>query len=365
MATQKALRLKSKGQPLSLDEVPIPTSGPGSVVVKILGTFVLSYLPSVLDGSLPYPMTLPITPGGSSIGRVYSVGADSVSLEVGQLVYCDSTIHARDDPDLAILMGLHGGAAMKLMEGEWRHGTFAEYAKFPLENVFVLDERLLCGELGYTIDDLCYLVPFGGLSDINLLPGETVIVAPATGRFGGSAVTVALAMGASVVACGRNEQTLASLRETFDASGRLRTVVLTGDQDNDTQAMVLAAGNGGKGADAYIDFSPNAAAKSTHIASAMAALRAFGKASFMGGIFGTIEINYISLMMRSLRIQGRFMYTREAVVRMIKMIEKGNLKLGISGGVKTIGKYGLDQIDEAMKIAKTETAWGKQVLLVP
>ncbi|PQE19768.1 isopropanol dehydrogenase protein [Rutstroemia sp. NJR-2017a WRK4] len=93
---------------------------------------------------------------------------------------------------------------MKLMESEWRHGTFAEYAKFPLENVFALDERLLCGELGYTIGDLCnissYLVPFGGLTDIGLLPGEAVIVFPATGRFGGSAVTVVLAMGASVVA---------------------------------------------------------------------------------------------------------------------------------------------------------------------
>jgi D-arabinose 1-dehydrogenase-like Zn-dependent alcohol dehydrogenase len=155
MATHRALRLKSKGQPLILDEVSIPTSGPGSVVVKILGTFVLSYLSSVLDGSLPYPMTLPLTPGGSSIARVHSVGPDAVSLVAGQLVYCDTTVRARDDPDLAILMGLHGGAAMKLMEGEWRHGTFAEYAKFPLENVFALDERLLCGELGYTVDDLC------------------------------------------------------------------------------------------------------------------------------------------------------------------------------------------------------------------
>ena len=54
-------------------------------------------------------------------------------------------------------MGLHGGAAMRLMEGEWRNGSFAEYAKFPLENVFVLDEDVLCGALGYSIEDLCAL----------------------------------------------------------------------------------------------------------------------------------------------------------------------------------------------------------------
>ncbi|KAA8570099.1 hypothetical protein MFRU_005g02410 [Monilinia fructicola] len=369
MSNQRALVLNSKAEPLSLETVPIPTAGPGSVVVRILGTSVLPYLRSILDGSLPYPMALPIIPGGSSIGRVESAGPDTVSLEPGQLVYCDITVRARDNPDMAILMGLHGGPSMKLMLGEWRNGTFAEYAKFPTENVFALDESILCGKFGYNTDDLCAisssLVPFGGLSDINLLPGETVIVAPATGRFGGSAVMVALAMGATVVACGRNEDALTAFRKTYGHTEKLATVVLTGKLETDTQAMVAASGNGGKGADAYIDFSPNAAANSTHIAAAMAALKPFGRAAFMGGIFGNIQINYISLMMKSLRIQGRFMYDREMVVRMIKMIEKGNLKMGGDAGVRTIGKYGLDRIDEAMEIAKNETGWGRQVLLIP
>jgi hypothetical protein len=37
---------------------------------------------------------------------------------------------------------------MKLMEGEWRNGSFAEYAKFPMENVFRLDEEILCVKMG-------------------------------------------------------------------------------------------------------------------------------------------------------------------------------------------------------------------------
>lgn len=94
-------------------------------------------------------------------------------------------------------------------------------------------------------------MPFSGRTDMNLLPGETVIVTLATGRFGESAVTVALAMGTSVVSSGRNEQMLVGFRETFDTSRGLRTVVLIGDRNFDTQAMVSAAGNGGKGADAY------------------------------------------------------------------------------------------------------------------
>ena len=94
-------------------------------------------------------------PGANCIGRIHDVGPDATILKPGQLVLCDITVKARDDPDVSILMGLHGGAAPKLMEGEWRDGSFAEYAKFPLENVFLLDEEVMFGKLGYEVEDLC------------------------------------------------------------------------------------------------------------------------------------------------------------------------------------------------------------------
>jgi hypothetical protein len=86
----------------------------------------------------------------------------------------------------------------------------------------------------------------------------------------------------------------------------------------------------------------------------------------MGGIYGNVDINYISLMMKSLRIQGRFMYSRDMIVRVIKMVEKGNLKLGEDAtGMRTVGKFGLDRIYEAIEMAGKEKGWGKQVLLMP
>ena len=60
------------------------------------------------------------------------------------------------------------------------------------------------------------------------------------------------------------------------------------------------------------------------------------------------------------------MYDRHMVVQMIKMIEKGNLKLVEQGiGVKTIGKFGLEEIEEALKLAKQQSCWRKQVVLMP
>lgn len=60
------------------------------------------------------------------------------------------------------------GPAEKLMAEEWRHGSYAEYVKAPLENVYPLNEELLTKNLGHSIHDLGYitslLVPNGGLS---------------------------------------------------------------------------------------------------------------------------------------------------------------------------------------------------------
>jgi predicted RND superfamily exporter protein len=43
----------------------------------------------------------------------------------------------------------------------------------------------------------------------------------------------------------------------------------------------------------------------------------------MGGIVGGVGIDYSMLMFKNLTLQGKFMYEREAVVQMIKMVEKG------------------------------------------
>lgn len=94
------------------------------------------------------------------------------------------------------------------MHGQWRDAMYAECAKIPLENCIPLSQSLLAkpedGGLGYAAEDLAQLprllVPFGGLRDIDVKVGETVIVSPATGAFDGAAVQVAVAMGARVIA---------------------------------------------------------------------------------------------------------------------------------------------------------------------
>lgn len=365
MATQKALVLKSYDIPISLETIPKPVAGAGEIVVRVLCSYVVPYARDVFTGKRPLPFVFPAVPGASSIARVESIGPDTTSLTPGQLVFVDFFIRARDDRDESILLGFFAGMtakSRKLMEGVWRNGTLAEFTKVPLENVFPLDEQKLLKEQGYTISELplinYYAVAYGGLRDVGVEAGDTVIVAPASGKFSGAAVVVALAMGAKVVAAGRNEQKLQVFVDKF-GSNKVKVVKLVGDVEKDTEALKSAAGP--KGADVCIDFCPPAAGQNngpSHIKAGINALRNYGKLSLMGGILGDISIPYFTVMLKNIKIQGKMMYERGDMLKLIKLVENGDLVLGAKAGVEVSGEYGLEQIEEAMTEAAEQPGWG-------
>ncbi|WXC60599.1 hypothetical protein SNK03_006479 [Fusarium graminearum] len=79
-----------------------------------------------------------------------------------------------------------------------------------------------------------------------------------------------------------------------------------------------------------------------------------------------IKINYASLMVRNITIKAKFMYTREELASLIKMIEAGVLKLGKEAGHRVVERgYRLDEWEEAVTVAETAVGWGEQVLLYP
>jgi threonine dehydrogenase-like Zn-dependent dehydrogenase len=352
---------------------PSPSQTPGSVVIRILVANVVSYAREIYDGTRPYTFPLPLVIGSSAIGRIAATGRDATLLTPGQLVFFDITIRGRDDPAHSVfLSGVVDGftaGSKKLMAGEWRDSTYAEYAKVPLENCHVLNEKLLLGSvkdggLGYSVESLSIisrlLVPYGGLRDVNLKVGETVIVAPATGPFGGVAVVAALAMGARVVAMGRNVDALNKL-EALDPK-RVKTVPITGDVEGQTKAVLSYF----RPADVFFDISPPQAAKSTHIKSAILALRHGGRVSLMGGIQGDVSIPYNVVMHSNILLKGTWMFPREAVGEVIKMVETDVLRIGEESlGQRHIAKFGLEEWDQAFTAAAENTGMGDLVLIAP
>jgi threonine dehydrogenase-like Zn-dependent dehydrogenase len=362
----RGLVLETLEAGLELKELPTPQPILGSAIVRISAASVLSYHREVYNGARPYSFPKPLVGGYSAIGRIAAVGADATTLTPGQLVFADCVIHGRDDPDAIFLSAIHDGpseGSKKLMRDIWRDGTFAEYARVPLENCIALNETRLCGELGYSIDDLAYmaylLVPFGGLRDIRIEPGEAVVVCPSTGGYGGAGVRVALAMGARVIAMGRNEKELARMEEHVRDStpqASLTTLRITGDEAADT-ASLSALGT----IDAILDLTPPHASKSTHLRAAMSALRRNGRVSLMG----FVENPFVpwTFVGKNQKISGKLMYERGDIVQFVKMLEAGSFPRG--EGLVSTKRFGLRQWNEAADAAAEYAGIGRHVIIKP
>ncbi|KAK3674051.1 hypothetical protein LTR78_005898 [Recurvomyces mirabilis] len=362
----KALVVQSHGT-LNLKVKTIPTAQPtnGAATVRIEAAGVLSYHHDIYNGDRNYSYPTPMVGGLSAIGRIAALGPDAVALKVGQLIYVDCVIHGRDDPDSVFLTAIHEGmteGSKKMMRDTWRDGYWAEYAKVPLENCIPLNENRLCEELGYAIPDLvymnCLMVPFGGFRDIDLKPGETVVISPATGAYGGAAVMVAIAMGCRVVAFGRNEIELARIRMHvlgYKPEAAIEILKMTGDEMADA-ASIKEFGQ----IDAVVDFSPPQVAQSPHVRSAVWALRRGGRVSLMG--FNENPVAPI-VTGRNITLKGKLMYDREDMVLFVKMLEAGLFPKG-QDFVKT-KMYKLEQWREALEEAKTWMGIRKYVVLIP
>lgn len=188
------------------------------------------------------------------------------------------------------------------------------------------------------------------------------MIKQATGQFGGAAVGVALAMGATVIAMGRNRETLARLNTAFGSTGRLTTVPMAGTLEDDISALRVASP---AGFSALLDISPPAAAGNTYFPAALFLLKHGGRVALMGGVSGAVSIPYGLIVHNDLKICGKWMYGQEQVRRCIAMAETGVLRLGERGGVVTRGEYGLEEIEAAVERAGVESGWGAQVVLEP
>ncbi|MBF6146354.1 alcohol dehydrogenase catalytic domain-containing protein [Nocardia nova] len=358
----RAAMLEQFGQPLTVTTVPDPVAGPGEVLVDVLATCVLPYAAEVFGGVRNYPLEPPVIPGMGGVGRVVSAGPDATRLRPGDLVWCDPTVRSRDDartPDITLQGWSSRGPGGLRLSRYFHHGSFAERMVVPTENAVPLgdfDGEDVAGWASLAVP----LVPYGGLLAADLRAGETLLVSGATGNFGGAAVAVGLAMGASrVVAPGRNRAAATRLRDLF--GDRVRPVELTGDAEVDRQAMVAA---GGGPVDVVLDILPPAA--DTHVVrTAAMTVREFGRVVLMGGVGmlggSDLSLPYPWLMRNSVTVRGQWMCPRTAVAGLIELVRCGLLDLS----AETVTTFGLDDIAAAVEHAAAHPAAFDRTVLLP
>lgn len=101
----------------------------------------------------------------------------------------------------------------------------------------------------------------------------------------------------------------------------------------------------------YFDISPPQAAGSTHLASAFRALGRGARVSLMGGIMADVALPHAIIMHKDITIKGKWMYPREAIPELVRMVEVGQLKLGSPAGTEA-ERYGLGDWEAAFQAAE-------------
>ncbi|KAB5586275.1 hypothetical protein GE09DRAFT_1210848 [Coniochaeta sp. 2T2.1] len=90
--------------------------------------------------------------------------------------------------------------------------------------------------------------------------------------------------------------------------------------------------------DAYFDISPPHAGASPHIKAGVMSLRQYGRMSLMGGAAGDVGFLYFTIMRKGLTLRGTFM---------------------AKAGAECVGVYGLEEWEEAFRVAGEEGRMGR------
>src|SRR5262250_269347 len=184
-------------EPLVMRDFPVPTPGPGQVLVEIIASGVCHTDLHAADGDWPVKPSLPMTPGHEGAGIVVALGSGVTHLEEGDRVGI-AWLHSACGHCNFCLSGWETLCLDQKNSGYSVNGSFAQYAlaqanyvgRIPEGLSFVDAAPILCA--GVTT--------YKGLKETNTRPGEWVVISGAGGGLGHVAIQYAKAMGLHVAA---------------------------------------------------------------------------------------------------------------------------------------------------------------------
>lgn len=186
----KAVRLIEIGQPLQMQDVPLPAVGVGDVLVRIKAAGICHSDVHYRNGTSPVG-PLPQTLGHEIAGVVEEVGSQVNRIKAGDrvclhyLVTCGDCIYCSRGNEQFCVEGM--------MLGKHCDGGYAEYIAVPARGVVLLPDEVPF-EHGAVL--MCSSsTSFHALRKARLRPGETVAIF-GVGGLGMSAIQLARALGA-------------------------------------------------------------------------------------------------------------------------------------------------------------------------
>ena len=311
------------------EDWPTPRPGPGEVVVKVgacglnttdINTRTAWYAKSVTQGMTGeggktglaaaddatgswtnVPLQFPRIQGADIAARIAAVGEGIAPRRIGERVLVDPWLIGLGDP-------MSADNARNL--GSEADGGFADYAAVPAANAHAIDTALGDAKLA-TFP--CVLTTAENLiAHTGLKPGETVVIAGASGGVGSTAVQLCRLRGARVIA-------IASPAKAADLSELGVAAVVDRNAPDLSEAILAAAGGP---VDVALDV-----VGGPLFAPLIDALGRGGRYSTSGAIAGPdVRFDLRQLIYKDLRMTGATIVPPGTMARLVRLIEQGEVR---------------------------------------
>ena len=310
--TMKAAVVREFGKPLVIEEVQVPTPGPGQILVKIAATGVCHTDLHAAEGDWPFKPKPPFIPGHEGVGHVAAVGQGVRHVKEGDRVgvpwlytACGHCTHC--------LGGWETLCEEQQNTGYSVNGSFAEY---------VVADPNYVGHLPDNIDftDIAPILCAGvtvykGLKVTEARPGNWVVVS-GIGGLGHLAVQYAKAMGMNVLAVDIDD-------EKLELAKQLGASLTVNARTVDPIAYVKKEIGGAHGV-LVTAVSPKA------FAQAIGMVRRGGTVALNGLPPGDFPINIFDTVINGITVRGSIVGTRLDLQEALDFAGEGKVKATIA-----------------------------------
>jgi propanol-preferring alcohol dehydrogenase len=334
----KAAVVQAFGQPLVVEEVPVPTPGAGEVLVKIRATGVCHTDLHAADGDWPVKPAPPFIPGHEGAGIVAAVGPGVKGLKEGDPVGL-AWLHDACGACEYCFTGWETLCEAQHDGGYSVNGSFAEYAIGAASYVARLPDRV---DFAAMAPILCAgVTTYKGIKETEARPGEWIAIS-GIGGLGHVAIQYARAMGLHVAALDVSAEKLALARE-------LGAEVAVDASKPDAVAEILRSTGGGAHGVLVTAVSRAAFSQALQLA------RRKGTVALVGLPPGEFAMPIFDIVLKRITVRGSIVGTRKDLAEAIQFATEGKVKAHIH-------KAKLDDINRVFSDLKAGRVDGRIVV---
>jgi alcohol dehydrogenase, propanol-preferring len=311
--TMKAAVVRSFGQALAIEDLPVPTPGPGEILVKVMACGVCHTDLHAANGDWPIKPQPPFVPGHEVTGVVAGLGAGVTHLKDGDRVgvawlhdacgYCE---YCQTGWETLCLQQRNTGYSC--------NGGFAQYVIATASFTARLPDGL---DFAHAAPILCAgVTTYKGLIETEARPGEWVAIS-GVGGLGHVAIQYAKAMGFHVAAIDIAPDKL-ELARTSGAD-----LVVDGRSQDALSDLIRTTGGGVHGV-LVTAVSPPAFSQALDI------VRRKGTISLVGLPPGTFPLPIFDVVLKRITVRGSIVGTRRDLDEALAFAAEGKIKAEIT-----------------------------------